>query len=244
MRIQLSIIKQKIKFTPGFIGFFVNPSFFCRLGLIKHIRKFRENIKGRILDVGCGSKPYQNEFKNAVQYIGLDIETSGHNHKNENIDVYYDGINIPFPDEYFDSVVCFEVLEHTFQPGILLKEINRVLKMNGVLLLTSPFIWDEHEQPYDFARYTSFGLKHIIIENGFEIFNSEKSIQDLRVIFQLFNNFFNKKLLKMKLPKVFFYLGSIVHTTFFNILGSVFYLLGGKNSDMYLNNIVFAKKNK
>jgi SAM-dependent methyltransferase len=240
MGILMNLTKQKLKFEPGLIGFFINPSFFCRRGLIKNIRKFKDLINGCVLDVGCGSKPYQSEFKNAIQYIGLDIEVSGHNHQNEKIDVFYDGINIPFNNESFDSVVSFEVLEHIFHPGILLKEINRVLKPNGFFLLTTPFIWDEHEQPFDYARYTSFGLRHILKENGFEIVKFEKSVQDIRVIFQLANNFFNKKL--MKLPKIIYYSLTIIHTTFFNFLGCIVFPLGGKSSDMYLNNIVFAKK--
>jgi len=244
MSSNINALKQKIKFSPGLISFFINPSFFCRLGLIKNIRKLSNNITGITLDVGCGSKPYEREFKNVTQYIGLDTELSGHNHKDENIDVYYNGSEIPFQDESFESVVCFEVIEHTSKPENLIKEIKRVLKTNGVLLLTTPFIWDEHEQPYDFFRFTSFGLINILLENGFEVLCSEKSIQDLRVIFQLCNNYFNKKLLKMKMPKILFYLCSIIHTSLFNLLGSIFFPFGGKNSDLYLNNVVLAKKKK
>lgn len=244
MKSRAEIIKQKLKFDPGFIGFFVNHSFFCRRGLISNIRKLSGVIEGCVLDVGCGSKPYKQEFKKATKYVGLDIEESGHDHSEEKIDVFYDGINIPFKDESFDSVVSFEVLEHIFQPEKLIKEIIRVLRPNGFFLLTTPFLWDEHEQPYDYARYTSFGLSHLLRENGFEIVKFVKSVNDLRVVFQLSNNYFNKKLLKLKLPKILFFLLTIIHTSFFNVMGSIVFVFGGRNNDMYLNNIVLAKKIK
>ena len=107
-----------------------------------------------MIDIGCGNKPYKNLFKHCKSYIGLEIESENKN----SADFTYDGKNFPFEDETFDSAVCSEVLEHVFEPNQFLKEVNRVLKKNGLIILTLPFFWDEHEQPYDYARYTSFGL--------------------------------------------------------------------------------------
>ena len=59
-------------------------------------------------------------------------------------------------------MLCNQVLEHVFNPDEFLLKINRVLKNDGKLLLTVPFVWDEHEQPFDYARYSSFGLKALI----------------------------------------------------------------------------------
>ena len=55
--------------------------------------------------------------------------------------------------------MCNQVLEHVFNPDDFVREIARVLKPGGALLLTVPFVWNEHEQPYDYARYSSFGLR-------------------------------------------------------------------------------------
>jgi SAM-dependent methyltransferase len=66
------------------------------------------------------------------------------------------------------------VLEHVFNPDDFLNEVNRVLKPSGKLLLTVPFVWDEHEQPYDYARYSSFGLRSLLEKHGFSIVKHEK----------------------------------------------------------------------
>jgi SAM-dependent methyltransferase len=84
------------------------------------------------------------------------------------------------------------VFEHVFNPSEFLREINRVTKIGGLFLITVPFVWDEHEQPYDYARYSSFGLKHILSENGFEIVEHRKSNNGLEVIFQLINAYISK----------------------------------------------------
>ena len=130
-----------------FIGFFINPFFIIRRGLYKGIRENAPFLSGKLLDFGCGKKPYKDLF-NVDEYIGLDIEVSGHSHKNEVIDVYYNGKEIPFEKNHFDSIFSSEVFEHVFNIDKVLKEINRVCKPNGHLLITVPFVWDEHEIPY------------------------------------------------------------------------------------------------
>ena len=85
---------------PYNIGAFVfNPFFFVRRNLYRHIKKNAQIMTGEMLDFGCGSKPYRNLFRNVSDYIGLDIEQSGHGHEYEKIDVYYDGTHIPFEDD-------------------------------------------------------------------------------------------------------------------------------------------------
>ena len=156
----------KQKFNPDILGLFINPFYFARRGLYINIRKYSSEISGRILDVGCGQKPYQGLF-NFEKYIGMDIENEGHVHINEDIDVFYDGIKFPFNENNFDAIITNQVFEHVFNPDVFLKEIHRVLKYKGKLLLTVPFVWDEHEQPNDFGRYSSYGLKHELEKNGF-----------------------------------------------------------------------------
>ena len=67
-------------------------------GLFKHINK----LNGRLLDFGCGAKPYQNII-NVREYIGLDFPSEGHDHSNELIDVFYDGKNIPFENNSYEG---------------------------------------------------------------------------------------------------------------------------------------------
>ena len=74
----------------------------------------------------------------------------------------------------FDNVVCNQVLEHVFRPEVFLLEIHRVIKPGGNMLMSVPFIWDEHEQPWDYARYSSFGLKYLLENTGFEVIEQRK----------------------------------------------------------------------
>jgi len=90
------------------------------------------------LDIGCGSKPYESLFKNVTNYIGVDIESSGHDHTDSKVDLYYDGKKLPFDDNYFDCVVSFEVLEHVFNIEELLSEIKRVMKKGGYGIFLVP----------------------------------------------------------------------------------------------------------
>jgi ubiquinone/menaquinone biosynthesis C-methylase UbiE len=143
-------------------------------------------MHGRMLDFGCGSKPYESLFA-VAEYVGLDLAESGHAHEGESIDVFYDGQRIPFPDQHFDSVFSSEVLEHVFNLEHVLAEIFRVTKDGGTLLLSAPFVWDEHEAPYDFARYTSFAFEHVLQRAGFTVISLEKSGSYVETIFQMWN---------------------------------------------------------
>ena len=67
-----------------------------------------------------------------------------------------------------------------------------------MIILTLPFFWDEHEQPYDYARYTSFGLKYILEKENFEILEQVKIGNDLSIITQLLNCYIYKKLYENK----------------------------------------------
>jgi len=102
--------------------------------LHQHIVALAPSVHGRLLDVGCGSKPYQKCFE-ASEYIGLDMQG-----RNKHADRSYDGKTFPFSDGEFDAVLTSEVLEHVFNPDEFLSEINRVLRDDGVLLLTVPFV--------------------------------------------------------------------------------------------------------
>jgi len=176
----LKKIRQRLhkeQFLPTLLGLITNPVFIIRKGLYREIKKFSPLIKGKILDFGCGSKPYETLFSSATAYIGIDIEDSGHFHKNSKIDYFYDGENLPFNDAEFNTVVSFETFEHIFNLPTILSEINRVTQKSGYLLISIPFAWGEHEAPYDYARYTSFGINDILNKSGYKIIELKKSNQ-------------------------------------------------------------------
>lgn len=228
---------KKEKFYPGIVGFITNPFFIARRALYLHIKELAPRLSGRLLDVGSGTKPYKNFFQ-TEEYIGLDIDTT-FNREEKDIDVFYDGGEFPFPGQSFDAILCSQVLEHAADPDFLLSEIYRVLKPGGKCLLTVPFIWDEHEQPYDFTRYTSFGLRRRFEQTGFLILQQEKSVHDLRVLVQLFNGYLYKLTVKVPVLRILVTLCIIfpIHLIFIP-LAWIF----PSNKDLYLDNIILAEK--
>ena len=233
---RLKVAMGRQNFTPGFLGIWVNPFYFARKGLFQHIASLAPNVGGKTLDVGCGTKPYQ-QWCNSSEYIGLEIDGAG-----KNADYYYDGKTFPFRDDEFDSVITNQVLEHVFNPDGFLSEISRVLKDGGTLLLSVPFVWDEHEQPYDYGRYSSFGLRHLLEKHGFEIAEHRKSTGDVRMIFQMINAYIYKKTVTHSASINL--LATVVLMAPFNILGELLAQVLPPNEDLYLDNIVLAKKKR
>jgi SAM-dependent methyltransferase len=237
----ISYLKEFIlreQFRPGIVGLFINPFYFARRGLFKNISSISSYIKGKTLDVGCGRKPYEKVYHSS-EYIGLELDTE-ESRRNKKADKFYDGKTFPFEKSEFDSVIANQVFEHVFNPDEFLSEINRVLKIDGNLLITVPFVWDEHEQPYDYARYSSFGLKSILAKHGFKIKQHIKSVNDVRVIFQLINGYIYKKTVTRF--KIINYLFAVILMSPFTIIGIIFGFLLPQNNDLYLDNIVLATK--
>lgn len=227
------------QFQPTLAGIFLNPFYFLRKGLLKGIKKNKKYIKGIVLDFGCGSKPYKNLF-NFEKYIGLDIGESGHNHYQEEIDLFYDGKKIPFGDKYFDSIFSSEVLEHIFNLNEIFIELNRVLKTKGYFLFTIPFAWDEHEIPYDFARYTSYGINFILKKYGFNIIKLEKSTNYVETVFQICAAYICQYILPKN--KYINFLLTIFLIAPINLLGLLFSLILPKSYSYYNNIIIVSQK--
>lgn len=187
-------IYYKQAFNPDFLGILVNPFYFARRNLFKKIVFYSTFMSGKLLDIGCGSMPYKRLF-NVDKFLGMDID-SEFSRKLGVADYFYNGKTFPLKSSSFDSCICNQVLEHVFNPDEFLGEIYRILKPNGKLLLTVPFVWDEHEQPYDYARYTSFGLQSLLEKNGFKLLQHEKICSDASVIFQITNLYIFKLVIK------------------------------------------------
>jgi len=160
-------LQKYLLFRPHFLGVLFNPVYLTNRHIYKHVKRLAPSFTGRLLDFGCGSKPYKELFINVSDYVGLDYENPGHSHTNEEIDVYYNGKDIPFPPTHFDCLLSTEVLEHVANIELTLKEWHRVLKPKGRLLLTVPFFFPEHEMPHDYRRYTAIGIETVLMEHGF-----------------------------------------------------------------------------
>lgn len=139
--------------------------------ILDSLNEAKIHAKGRMLDVGCGTKPYRQVFVDVVdEHIGVDYTSSiSANKENKNVDVYSILPYLPFKNEVFDTVLATEVLEHVPEPSLAFNEINRVLKKKRALILTTPQSWGLHETPHDYYRYTRYGLKHLAEKNSFEV---------------------------------------------------------------------------
>lgn len=219
-----------------------HPYYFIRKGLFTKIYQYKDALHGRLLDFGCGSKPYRSMIT-VDEYIGLDYENVGHPHENEQIDVFYDGKNIPFPDNHFDSALTSEVFEHVFNLEEALSELQRVLKPGAPLLITCPFVWKEHEVPHDFARYTHFSLKHLLEKHGFEAEHLDKSGNFIEVLYQLrVLYFYDSWYPKFKRIPGGAAVSSLFFIAFPNFVGNLLSKILPEKKQMYLNNVVLARK--
>jgi len=127
----------------------------------------------KVVDIGCGSRPYEQFFAHC-DYVGVDVEVSGRGAEHKRPHVYFNGVDLPFDEAEVDAILCTEVLEHAVDPVRLTAEMRRVLKPGGKVLITVPFMWGEHETPYDFRRYSTYGIRRLLDDAGLHIMTSGK----------------------------------------------------------------------
>jgi SAM-dependent methyltransferase len=122
------------------------------------------HARGRLVDVGCGTKPWAPLFAPHVdEHVGVD-----HHAAAGTPDVIADAYAIPLDDASVDTVLLTEVLEHLEEPVRALREAHRLLRPGGAIIVTTPLFFQLHEEPRDFFRYTPFGLEHVLREAGFD----------------------------------------------------------------------------
>lgn len=230
---------RRQRFKPTTLGAIINPFYIIRRGLVESISKLAPSISGNILDFGCGSKPYESLFVNASTYIGVDLKITGHDHSDSKIDVLYDGQILPFRDRQFDAVVSFEVLEHVFNLTEVLNEMHRVTKNSGHLIISIPFAWHEHEQPYDFARYTSFGIGSVLAAVGYQIIDIKKSTTHVLATFQMFIAYLT---LCSPQNRILRYLPQVCFIFPLTVAAYIFNALLPKKYEYFCNTVLLATK--
>ncbi|MBK8816871.1 MAG: class I SAM-dependent methyltransferase [Methylococcaceae bacterium] len=122
----------------------------------------------RVLDAGAGECAYKRYFSH-LDYIATDLAVGDGDWNYTNLDAIARLHALCFQDESFDAVVCTQVLEHLEWPRESVKEFYRVLKPGGLLFITVPMSQNEHQVPYDFFRYTSFGIRSVCGHAGFAV---------------------------------------------------------------------------
>jgi SAM-dependent methyltransferase len=136
------------------------PYFIPKKLLREKIRRSAREVHGRLVDVGCGYRPYRYLFAGVDTYIGVDADAR------RRPDIVARVEALPFRDEAADVVLCTEVLEHCPDPFATMREVVRILHPAGVLILTTPMSWNLHYEPHDYFRFTRYGLATILAQAG------------------------------------------------------------------------------
>ncbi len=160
----------------------------------KFLIKYSKYLKGAIYDFGCGEQPYKDFFLNYCdKYIGIDWSNTQHN---LTADIVAD-LNKPLPIEsnVADTIISISVIEHLCEPQNMLNEAYRILNKEGVMILQVPFQWHIHEAPFDYFRFTPFGLKYIFEKAGFKKIEIEPS-SGIFITIALKINYFLTKLIR------------------------------------------------
>lgn len=125
----------------------------------------RARVRGVVVDLGCGMKPYQSWLGFAAdRWLGFDLPSSASG--KPRADAFATGTDVPLRDGAADCVVSTQVIEHVPRPFEVVAEAARLLKPGGSLLLSAPQAQWLHEEPHDYFRYTKYGLMELARSAG------------------------------------------------------------------------------
>jgi SAM-dependent methyltransferase len=120
-----------------------------------------QDVSGKhVLDVGCGDRPYEALLSSAAEVVGFDVPGNPHADLHGSIDA------LPVADASFDVVLCLQVLEHVPNPAAAVRELRRVVRPGGRVLLSTHGVYPFHPNPDDLWRWTHDGLARLFSDNG------------------------------------------------------------------------------
>jgi SAM-dependent methyltransferase len=133
-----------------------DPNWVVREPLARWLEAEGRSATGqRVLDVGCGVKPYLPFFATAREYVGVDVVET------EAVDLVAGVELLPIEDGAFDLVLCIQVLEHVDDPAQAIRELHRVTRPGGRVLLSTHGVQVYHPAPTDYWRWTHTGLARL-----------------------------------------------------------------------------------
>lgn len=144
--------------------------------IYKYVFQNDKSKKKKILDLGCGSQPFKDDFiNNNLEYYSSDVVDI----EGADIDFLVD-LSKPireseFNDIKFDYILCTEVAEHIPEWDVLFNNLSLITKKDSVVFLSSPFIYFLHEVPHDYFRATPYAYEHFAAKHGFDIIELDKA---------------------------------------------------------------------
>lgn len=183
-----------------------------RFNLDKLVSEYQTNE--RVLEIGsCGKPSYSMYFSNR---IGIDIK------EGDGVDVVASVYELPFKNAEFDMVLCISVLEHLEDPPRAIKEMERVLRVGGRIIVSVPFMFPIHDSPDDYWRFTKFGLKKLF-SKGWKIEKIVAETNSQEFFAVLLQRFAYQTKLKMnKIMKIFIFVAARLIQKCPNMVKTVF----------------------
>ena len=149
--------------------------------LRRHVLHFEDEIEAAVeafaralprgalvLDAGAGEARHAAYFRDQT-YFGVDLAVGDETWDYSRLAAVADLTALPFRSEAFHGALHIVTMEHLREPGCALAEIARTLVPGGPLLLAAPHEWEVHQAPYDYFRYTRYGLAYLLEKAGFEV---------------------------------------------------------------------------
>lgn len=128
-----------------------------------------DSLTGAVLDVGAADRWLEQKLSPSIRYVSIDYPATGRVMYGASPHVFADAKALPFTDGSFDAAFCLEVLEHVPDPALVVSEIARVTRPGGRIWLSMPFLYPVHDAPYDFQRYSPYGLRRDLGRAGLEV---------------------------------------------------------------------------
>jgi SAM-dependent methyltransferase len=155
-------LRERLKPQPG-------EMFYLHLSdLLIALKALIPGQHSMVLDYGCGGSPYRPLFGNCT-YHRADL--SGGN----DLDFEYDADSkLPLELSGYDCILSTQVLEHVQNPEAYLGECYRLLRPGGHLVLTTHGLFEDHACPYDYWRWTIYGLKRLVEDSGLSVEAAKK----------------------------------------------------------------------
>lgn len=171
MELNVSDIQDVLKDLPRITGTSVSldDHHFIVLSQLNHWLETNAKpfARGVLLDYGCGGQPYRRLFEDVIsRYIGADVAAAA----GVQLDLILTPENpAPLPDASVDTILSTQTLEHVYDFSEYLNDCHRLLGEHGRLIISAPMQWRLHESPFDYWRFTRFGLEEKLRRTGFEV---------------------------------------------------------------------------